>query len=193
VGRVVRDKGIHELCEAWRRVRREVPRARLLLVGKAEPQDPVSEHVLRELQNDPTVHLAGFVADVPGLYAASDVVVLPTYREGLPNVPLEAAAMGLPVVATRVVGCVDAVLHGLTGTLVPPRDAGALAEAMIGYARDPMLRARHGEAGRRRVLQEFVPERLWAELASVYERLQGDRRVPRSVSDSRPPAAVAAV
>jgi glycosyltransferase involved in cell wall biosynthesis len=174
VGRIVRDKGIHELADAWERVRQAVPEARLVIVGTGEPQDPVSDAVLARLENDPTVSIEGFVEDASPLYAATDVVVLPTYREGFPNVALEAAAMELPIVATRVVGCVDAVLDGITGTLVPAKDADALAEAMIRYARNPELRQRHGVAGRLRILREFVPEHLWAEMDALYRAALND-------------------
>ena len=109
--------------------------------------------------------------DTPPLYAAMDVVVLPTYREGFPVVPMEAAAMELPVVATEVPGCVDAVQDSVTGTLVPPRDASALTEAIRHYLLDPELRRQHGRAGRERMLREFRQEDIWEELYAEYTRL----------------------
>src|SRR5260370_23786926 len=78
-----------------------------------------------------------------------DIVALPTYREGFSNVALEAAAMALPIVATSVPGCIDAVRDGITGTLVAPRDPVALADALQRYLSDPDLRQRHGQAGAR--------------------------------------------
>jgi glycosyltransferase involved in cell wall biosynthesis len=109
--------------------------------------------------------------DTPPLYTAMDVVVLPTYREGFGIVAIEAAAMELPVVATEVPGCVDAVNDSVTGTLVPPRDAAALTDAIRHYLLDPELRRRHGRAGRERVLQEFRQEDIWEELYAEYTRL----------------------
>src|SRR5690606_2614673 len=161
VGGLVRDKGVIELAEAWSVVREVVPDAHLLIIGEPEPRDPVPEAILSQLQADDRVHMVGFVADLtdmPPHYTAMDMLVLPTYREGFPNVPLEAAAMGLPVVATRVTGCVDAVVDGVTGTLVPVRDSASLARAIHAYLDDPALREQHGAAGRERVRRDFQPE-----------------------------------
>lgn len=171
VGRLVREKGIVELAMAWRRLREDDPRLHLLLVGPLEPEDPLPAEVLAALSSDPRVHLTGLDRDTPRLYAAMDVFALPTYREGFPNVALEAAAMELPVVAMAVPGCVDAVQDGITGTLVPQRDALALAKALQQYLSEPHLRAKHGEAARRRVLGEFRREAIWQAIADEYGAL----------------------
>lgn len=178
VGRIVKDKGVAELIGAWRAIREEFPDAHLLLVGPFEAQDPIAPETGLALQDDPRIHLTGMDWNTPPLYASMDLVVLPTYREGFPNVPLEAAAMGLPVVATRVPGCIDAVVDGTTGCLVPLRDVEALASAMRRYLYDPELRREHGVAGRRRVLREFRPEMVWADLYATYLRLLEDRGRP---------------
>jgi lipopolysaccharide/colanic/teichoic acid biosynthesis glycosyltransferase len=104
-----------------------------------------------------------------------DIVALPTYREGFPNVPLEAAGMELPVVATNVPGCIDAVADGRTGLLVPPRDAPALASAIRKYLNDSNLRLAHGKAGRERVLRYFRQEAIWEALFSEYDELLSSR------------------
>jgi glycosyltransferase involved in cell wall biosynthesis len=171
VGRIVRDKGVVELADAWLELRELHPHLHLLLVGPFEPQDPVPTETERLLQGDSRVHLAGMDWNTPPLYAAMDVVALPTYREGFPNVPLEAAAMRLPVVATRIAGCIDAVADGITGSLVPPRSATALREVLGRYLDDPELRLEHGTAGRERVLREFRQEVLWEALYAEYTRL----------------------
>jgi glycosyltransferase involved in cell wall biosynthesis len=178
VGRIVRDKGIEELAQAWCAVRDEHPEARLLVVGPFEPQDPVAPETEALLRSDPRIHLTGMDWNTPPLYAAMDALVLPTYREGFPNTPLEAAAMGLPVIATRIPGCVDAVADGLTGTLVPPADAHALADAMRKYLANPALRRAHGVAGQERIRLSFRQEVIWGELFALYVRLLQRQKLP---------------
>jgi glycosyltransferase involved in cell wall biosynthesis len=187
VGRIVRDKGVGELVLAWKILRLEFPNLHLLVVGSFEPQDAVSKDVESLLKSDPRIHLTGLEWNTPPLYAAMDILTLPTYREGFPNVPLEAAAMQLPVVATQIPGCIDSVENGVTGILVPPRNIDALVDGLRTYLKDPELRCQHGQAGRDRVLQKFRQEAIWEALYQEYKQLlQGqDLSLPNPVSNSR--------
>jgi glycosyltransferase involved in cell wall biosynthesis len=178
VGRIVRDKGMVELARAWKNLREIFPTLHLLLIGPFEPQDRITREIKTVFRGDSRIHLAGKVEDLPQYYAAMDVCVLPTYREGLPNVLLEAAAMELPVVATQIPGCMDAVVNGVTGILVPPRDALALTEAITTYLYNPDLRRRHGQLGRVRVLSQFRPEALWNAIYEEYLRLLQIKGLP---------------
>jgi glycosyltransferase involved in cell wall biosynthesis len=178
VARLVRDKGVVELAAAWTALRDEFPNLHLLATGVFEPEDPVPPDVKAMLSSDPRIHLTGWVDEVAPLYPAMDLLVLPTYREGLPVAPLEAAAMELPIVATRIPGCVEAVQDGVTGTLVPVHDAVALGDALRLYLRDPELRRTHGRAGRQRVLTQFRPEAIWEVLYYEYQRLLRANGVP---------------
>jgi len=173
VGRLVMGKGIVELDAAWRSIRTRYDNAYLVTAGPAENQDPVPKQVLEALARDERVVMIDYVnnEEMPEFYRMVDLIVLPTYSEGFPNVLLEAAAMALPVVATRVTGCVDAVEDQITGVLVPPRDADALAAAMALYLDDPELRNRHGAAARERVLRSFRPEPIWDAVLEEYHRL----------------------
>ncbi len=179
VGRLARDKGIEEIHGAWTLLRNEFPNVGLLLVGPWEEEDRVPVAVRRSLESDSRVVLVGHVADVVTYYKAMDLFVFPSYgTEGFPNAPMEAACMGLPVIATAVVGCIDAVVNNETGTLIPPRDAAALAGAIRRYLADPGLRRRHGRAGRERVLRDFRQEAIWEALYQEYVRLLRDEGLP---------------
>ncbi|MGB6064076.1 MAG: glycosyltransferase family 4 protein [Desulfomonilaceae bacterium] len=170
VGRLVKDKGIVELASAWERIKAGHDNVRLLMIGPKEPQDPVPPRILEKLGCDDRVAMPGFVSneELPAYYRIMDIVVLPTYREGFPYSILEASAMGLPVVASRVTGCVEAVVDGVTGILVPPRDVQSLVEAICTYVEDPELRVKHGQAGRDRVLAHFRQEPIWEALSEEY-------------------------
>lgn len=187
-GRLVRDKGVIELARAWEVVRRRCPSAHLLVVGQWEARDAVPTQIRQQMDSDPSIHMAGCVRpeDMPAVYSAMDVLVLPSRREGFPLVALEAAAMGLPVVATNIPGCSDAVEHGITGMLVPPDDSVKLASAMCDYLEQPTLRSRHGNAGRQRVLVDFSQRALWEAQYEEYIRLLRIRDVgARAVTSQR--------
>ncbi|MGL4594813.1 MAG: glycosyltransferase, partial [Thermoguttaceae bacterium] len=149
-----------ELAEAFRHLLQKHPRAKLFILGDEEAGDSVSEEVLSFLKSHPNVKLPGRVDPRPYL-ALADVFVLPTYREGFPNVVLEASAMGIPVVGTRATGVVDAVVDGVTGTLVSIGDSIELADAICDYLEHSPKRIEHGLAGRCRVVRDFQPESIW--------------------------------
>jgi glycosyltransferase involved in cell wall biosynthesis len=178
VGRLGREKGIAELMAAYRALRREFSSLYLLLVGAVEANGDVEECVLAEIKRDPQILSTGWVDDTAPAYALMDVLALPTYREGVPNAVLEANAMERPVVASRVTGCVDAVVDGVTGLLVPARDSVALAESLGKYLANPELRAAHGLAARARAERDFRPESVWQAVYEQYVRLLKARGLP---------------
>ncbi len=175
VGRLVAEKGVPELLEAARVVRRRHPEVRFLFVGHTdhEKADRVSPEAARQLGGEGTCVFTGFRHDMPELYLAMDVFVLPSHREGFPRAPMEASAMQVPSVVTDVRGCRQAVRHGENGLLVPPGDSPALAEAIARLLDEPGLARRLGEQGRRRATVEFDERRVFAIVLSEYERLLG--------------------
>jgi glycosyltransferase involved in cell wall biosynthesis len=161
VGRIARDKGIETLAGTWQVLAGEFPGLHLLACGAADPTDPVPATALVLLRSHPRVHMTdGCIADMPSVYAASDICVLPTLREGLSQVALESGAMQLPMVGTRIPGLVDAVEDGVTGLLVPPGDPTALAGAIRRLIEDQALRRRLGIAGRHFVSTRFSDTRV---------------------------------
>jgi glycosyltransferase involved in cell wall biosynthesis len=175
VGRLTRDKGIADLVAAFLDVvRPALPAARLVLVGDFEPGDPVDAFTRRRIEASPEIVTHPFIDDLAVEYAAFDVLAFPSYREGFPNAPLEAAACGLPVVGYRATGTVDAVEDGVTGRLVPTGDAAALGRELLRYLGDPELRARHGAASLERAKRDYRPEAIWSAWRDLYAELLGD-------------------
>ena len=168
LGRIGREKGIEQLYQAWRAVREAFPTAYLLIIGPDEANDPVDPKVLEGLKADPRVRMTGPDWYPAPLYALMDLLCMPSHREGLPNVALEAAAMEVPVVAFRVPGVVDAVESGTTGELVDPLCPEQIAAAISKYFQQPSLRKKHGRAGRHRVHEFFAREKVWAALTKFY-------------------------
>jgi lipopolysaccharide/colanic/teichoic acid biosynthesis glycosyltransferase len=170
-GRFVKDKGIRELVEAFRELSASRPDLRLLLVGDFEDGDPVETKVRSYIESTPTILLPGFVADAAPYYALMDVFVLPTYREGFPGVPLEAQASEVPVVTTNATGAVDSVRHGVTGLIVPVKDAKALTAAIDTLLRKPEMRTNMGHAGRKWMEHAFRPEVVWQAHVEMYRQM----------------------
>jgi glycosyltransferase involved in cell wall biosynthesis len=172
VGRLVWEKGYGEVFEAARLGASHRPRVRWIVVGPADPgkRDRVDAASLRRAERD-GVRVVGARGDMPVVYAAAQVMVLASYREGLPLSAMEAAAMGLPVVATDIRGCRQVVADGVTGLLVPPRRAPELAAAVQRLAADPELRRSLGHAARARAVREFDEDRAIGHILSVYAGL----------------------
>jgi len=176
VGRLVWEKGYREVFEAAAVLRARAPHVVVVVIGPRDPDksDAVSDADV-EAARAAGVRFLGFRDDVHDLYAAMDLYVLASHREGLPRSAMEAAAMGVPIVATDVRGCREVVDDGATGMLVPRGDAAALAAAVEALAGDAPLRRKLGEAGIEKARAEFDQHRIIDITLSVYERLLHDR------------------
>jgi glycosyltransferase involved in cell wall biosynthesis len=180
--RMLHDKGVPEFVEAARLLRSDGLRARFVLVGAVDPANPASleEVTLRRWQSEEVVECWGPRRDMPAALQSANVVVLPSHREGLPKVLLEAAASARAVVTTDVPGCRDAIEPGRSGLLVPPRQPRALADAIAILVRDADRRRAMGLAGRALAERQFSVERvvdahlaLYAELTAAAARRTG--------------------
>lgn len=173
-GRLLRDKGVVEFVEAARLLRGEGVNAIFQLAGDADPGNPssLSGKELDRLRADGDVLVMGYREDINELFSASHIVVLPSYREGLPKVLIEAAASGRAVVTSDVPGCRDAIDPGVSGLLVPVRDPAALAQAIGKLICDPALREQFGRRGRELAEREFTIEKVVQAHLDTYEALR---------------------
>ena len=181
VGRMVGEKGIGELIDAMDMVIRDVPEAKLMLVGDTLDDDRDSgfkEVLSRKINKNglaPRVLFTGFVDDVPKAMASMDLYVLPSHREGMPRTIIEAMASGKPVVATDIRGCREEVVEGVTGHLVPVNDPAALADAIKKVITRPDICREMGEAGRQRAIEHFDEGAVVDREIKVYRELMGAR------------------
>jgi len=180
--RMLWDKGIGEFVQAARLLQGKGIRAKFVLVGRCDDDNPaaIPQNQLDEWVREGTVEWWGHREDMARVYAGASLVVLPSYREGLPKVLLEAAACGKSLIATDVPGCRDAVRHQVNGLLVPVRDATALARAIEALLADQPLRERMGKAGRELIVREFSVTQITAQMVALYRELLGPQRLEMS-------------
>jgi glycosyltransferase involved in cell wall biosynthesis len=172
VGRLTPEKGIPMFLEVFEKLSMQNPQLHLLLVGRIdEVREKLDARSLSLLKEHPRIHWAGQVPFPAAYYAAMDIFVMPSRREGFGMCNIEAAAMGLPVVATRVTGCVDSVQDGRTGLLFEKDNPEGLTRCLLRLIEDPLLRKQLGQEGARWVREHFSSERLVQEHLQFYERL----------------------
>lgn len=175
VGRLVAEKGLRDVFEAAAMLQSRCPEVRFMVVGPSEPEksDALSATELEHAANA-GVRFLGSRNDMEDLYAAMDLFVLASYREGLPGSAMEAAAMGVPAIATDIRGCRDVVDDGATGRLVPPRDPEALADAIESLARDRAQRNAMSVAARAKARRDFDEREVVQQTLALYERLMNE-------------------
>jgi glycosyltransferase involved in cell wall biosynthesis len=180
VGRLTWDKGIAELLAAFLQLENRAPQLRLLLVGSFEDGDPLPEDARKRLETHERVILAGPINDPAPYYAMSDLLILPSHREGLPTVILEGHAAGKPVIGASATGIVDLLVDGETGLLFPVGDISALAEAIGKLIEDKALARKLALAGQEQVKRKFRQELIWAALHREYLKVLQWARTPHS-------------
>lgn len=171
--RMLWDKGIKEFVETARQLKARGVDARFVLVGDTDPHNPsaISKKQLTAWHTEGVIEWWERRDDMPAVLAQAHIVCLPSYREGLPKVLLEAASCGRPIVTTDTPGCREVVRNGENGLLVPVRSTGELADAIQSLIENPELRQKMGVRGREIVVSEFAIEKVVSETMTVYEEL----------------------
>jgi glycosyltransferase involved in cell wall biosynthesis len=171
VGRLNKDKGMNLLFEAFNQLRKTHNNVYMLLVGPIEEENAFNQRYLLQLRNDNHIFYLGKLTEVAPVYALMDVFVLPSYREGLPNVLLEAGAMEIPMVVTDINGCKDVVQQNINGLLFKKGDAGELIMAIEKYISNPTLKKIHGNSARSIIQAQFVQQKIWKGLLDLYNNM----------------------
>jgi len=171
--RMLWDKGVREFVNAAEALRAEGINARFVLVGDTDPENPsaIKSHVLEQWQRSGVIEWWGRRDDMPAVFRMAHIVCLPSYREGLPKVLIEAAASGRPIVAADAPGCREIVRDGKNGFLVPARDSLALARALKRLIEDGQLRKKMGENGRVLAVTDFSSDKVIKDTLDLYREV----------------------
>ena len=169
IGRIVKDKGMNELAWAMRQLVSNHPHARLLLVGPFESElDPLEGDNEQFFREHSSVAYVGYQADVRPFLAAADALVFPSYREGFPNVVLQAGAMGLPSIVTDINGCNEVITDGVNGRIIQPRDREALLRMMSLFVEDAAHVSAMAEKARTVICERYDQQDVWQALLEMY-------------------------
>lgn len=172
VGRLVKDKGVREMVAAFEQISKQYGHAKLLLVGRYEPElDPLDEMTQQLIANNPNIIETGYQTDVRPYFAASDALVFPSYREGFPNVVLQAAAMGLPAIVSDINGCNEIIADGSNGLIVPVRDGKAIREAMGRLLEDTAVFEKMRSHSRETIRRNYEQRQVWEAILEEYKSL----------------------
>lgn len=171
VGRIVGDKGINELVAAFKRLHAEHPATRLLLVGPFEDNlDPVSEETRNTIETLSAIEAVGWQTDVRPFLAASDVFVFPSYREGFPNVVMQAGALGLPCIVTDINGSNEIIRNGENGVIIPSKDEEALYQTLKDTLENPDKWKTIAANARESIARRYEQQMLWKEIKKFYKQ-----------------------
>ena len=173
VGRLVRDKGINELIAAFLKLEFNSKKVKLLLVGPFENDlDPLNNETIKAIEEFNNIITVGFQRDVRPYFAISDALVFPSFREGFPNVVLQAGAMGLPCIVTNINGSNEIIIEGLNGTIIPVKDEAALFNAMIKVSSDKDYYSVLKSNARKMITSRYEQQVVWEALLAEYKSLE---------------------
>jgi len=172
VGRLVKDKGINELITAFSKLAETNDRVSLLLVGPFENDlDPLKNETIRTIEDHSSIYPVGYQNDVRPYFAIADALVFPSYREGFPNVVMQAGAMGLPSIVTDINGCNEIIQQGINGLIIPPKNEEALLESMQKLATNQKLYNELMSSSRQVIVENYNRKEVWEALLKEYRKM----------------------
>jgi glycosyltransferase involved in cell wall biosynthesis len=170
IGRLVKDKGIQELVTAFKKLQASHPNVKLLLVGPFEQDlDPIDAPILQEIEQNTSILSVDFQNDVRPYLAISQALAFPSYREGFPNVPMQAGCFGLPSIVTDINGCNEIIRHGENGLIVPPKSMEDLYAAMLAFLTDKDHFTRMQSQARQMIVDRYEQTYFWELLLQEYK------------------------
>ena len=173
IGRLVGDKGVNELVAAFEQLANKTPNAKLLLVGPQEPTlDPLKQVTIASIEKNPKIVSTAYQQDVRPFLKMAQVFVFPSYREGFPNVVLQAGAMGIPCIVSDINGCNEIIENEVNGLIVPPKSIQPLSEKMYSLYKDPEKRAVFIDRTKERIATNFERTHYWKLLLEEYKLLE---------------------
>ena len=175
VGRLVTDKGINELISAFKKLSADHQNIKLLLVGTFESElDPLHDSTLNEIESNNNIINVGWQTDVRPYFAISNVLAFPSYREGFPNVVMQAGAMELPSIVTNINGCNEIIKEGVNGLIIPPKDENELYLAMLNIIENPSKQKELANASRKMICDNYQRQVIWEALLQEYRDLENN-------------------
>lgn len=175
VGRLVSDKGINELVTAFSKL--HAPNSKLLLVGSVETElDPLQKETLEEMESNPNIISVGFQKDVRPYFSISDALAFPSYREGFPNVVMQAGAMGLPCIVTDINGCNEIIIEDENGSIVPVKNMDRLHQSMQRMIDDKDFYANLQDKARPMIQSRYEQSMVWEAILKEYQTLLKDKK-----------------
>ena len=178
VGRIVSDKGINELIKAFDNMTKKNPNIKLLLIGQQESDlDPLEQETLKIISSNINILSVGFQPDVRPYLAISDALVFPSYREGFPNVVMQAGSMGLPSIVTDINGCNEIIIDGRNGVIIPPKNVSALQEKMELFITNKEFVLKLKSKSREMITSRYEQNIIWEALLAEYKDLERQYKI----------------
>lgn len=186
VGRLVGDKGINELVEAFKRLVLYNTNIKLLLVGHEENQlDPLSESTLVEIKSNQNIISVGYHNDIRPYLSVSNCLVLPSYREGFPNVVMQAGSMGLPSIVTNINGCNEIIIDNINGILVEVKNSNSIEKAMNNLCNNSLLYNKLKSSARELITSRYEQKKVWNHILEEYKQLENNLKQTRNKQSKR--------